>query len=200
MKKLKKSNGVVDVNLIPALNNNPFISRSTRDDLQDLFLKAENFYNLYQLREIKKKTNKFSQFEKCLFCIHDYKLKARLPFAKVFVKADGTVGYTIILRHLQKLNLSPQEAEILTIKRIYTPILSNHYDCWFSIYSHIDAFFYVLENEVSYNNEHGFVCTPYQIETDFERIGGKESVKQDDNKSIKEKALILPEGLVLIYR
>jgi len=194
---MKKINDIIDVKQIPAMNKK-FISEKIKNDVQDLYIKMENFYNRYQLREIKR-THKFNQFKKCLFCIHQYDLKASLPFAKVFIEADGTVVYEIIGIHLEKLNLTLQGAEMLAIQYLYTPVLSNYFDCWFSVYSHIDAFFSVLEGEKSYD-ENGFTCIPYQIETDFEGRGIKEKVKQDDNKSIKEKAHILPEGIILIYR
>ena len=184
----------IDVDQIPELNK-PFIPSSLKENARNLYCKMDNFYNKFQNREIKKK-KLFNTFKKCKFSI--LLDGGSLPFATVFLENEE-VKYEIIKNNLNKLNLTAEKnkAELLTIKYLLTPVYSKILDCYFSIYSNVDGFFHVLEQESPFNEDRVvFGCYDYSA-ADFKKI---EKIEDTQKRFIPDDVMvhIFDNGIVII--
>lgn len=146
--------GAVDIGSIQLLHKS-CISDEDLTEIQDRFNQMTSYYIKWKIRQIKQMEENLDikKFKQCHFCIADNSGDVR-PFAEVYLK-DGWVKYKIID---DESDLSTEQAESLTIKFIMHPTVSKEFNCMFSIYHCIHAHFHVLQHEVSFNNEHGFVC------------------------------------------
>jgi len=181
-------NGMVDVNNIPALRK-PFISDKTRTEIQSLYDRLSNYYNLRFLTPKINKSKDIKKFTGGYFYknINDTQIR----IGDVYLK-DGLVEYEILADKLPALRLTLEEVELEIIGSIYKPFLIPDLDFYSSVFTSINCHFDFLDQELA-RNPSGIRFTPYENH----KI---KVVSHPVKKIITENVqiLILDDGIIII--